>query len=292
MAPYYALFEHPFQFAAYLLLITAIISLWVLKRLWVWIPLTCISLGFAFYGGIIQPVILIPIGFLAASLFLLHLNIPPIIRTALVVISGAAALGLFSHMVQGTHNLLLFQGIVKKGSAPYSLYWNYDKGIAGLLLLAIAHPLISDPMHFRLAFKRGILWAFLTIAALMGMAYGLDLIRLNPSVPPFFPLWLIANLFFVAVAEEALFRGLLQKELTDALPQKWGWILSILIVSSLFALAHLIFTFDMRYVLLSFGAGLFYGLTFSTTQSIEASIVVHFLVNATHILFFSYPYLA
>lgn len=292
MAPYSILFHHPFQLSAYLILITALISLWVFKKIWVWLPITLLSLSIALYSNVIAYTVLIPLSFLGASLFLMLLQLPPFIRAFLIIIAASAAFGLFFHLVHGTNNLLLYQGIVKEGSIQYTFYWNYDKGIAGLLLLAIGLPLISDPMHFRLALKRSILWAALTISALLAMAYGLDLIRFDVSIPGFFPLWALSNLFFVAMAEEALFRGLLQRELADALPEKWGWMLSILIISTAFALAHLFFTQDMRYVLLTFGAGLFYGFTYATTKSIEASIVVHFLVNTTHILFFSYPFLA
>jgi len=292
MDPYYTLIDHPFQFASYLVLITTIITLWVYKKVWVWAPLAACSLGLALYSDLAPLVVLIPIGFLTLSLSLLSLNTPPIIRLFIVVIAATAAFALFSHLIKGTNNLLLFQGTVKPGSIPYTMYWNFDKGFAGMLLLAIAHPLISDPMHFKLALRRSILWAGLSIICLLGTAYAFDMIRFDLSVSGMLPLWILSNLFFVAIAEEALFRGLLQRELSDALPQRFGPLLSVLIVALAFALVHLVVIFDMRYALLAFGAGLFYGLTYSTTKSIEASIFVHFLVNATHIIFFSYPFLS
>ena len=36
-------------------------------------------------------------------------------------------------------------------------------------------------------------------------------------------------------------------------------------------------------------AGLFYGYVYHRTKRLEAAIFVHFLVNLTHFLFFSYP---
>jgi membrane protease YdiL (CAAX protease family) len=44
------------------------------------------------------------------------------------------------------------------------------------------------------------------------------------------------------------------------------------------------------YVALSFIAGLFYGYAMMLTKRIEASIIVHFIVNLVHILMFTYPY--
>lgn len=97
-----------------------------------------------------------------------------------------------------------------------------------------------------------------------------------------------ANLFFTCVAEEAVFRGFVQKHFTTALSGcPYGPVLAVLVGAILFGLAHL--GGGARYVLLATLAGTGYGWAYQSTRRIEASILLHFLVNLTHVLWFSYP---
>jgi membrane protease YdiL (CAAX protease family) len=98
----------------------------------------------------------------------------------------------------------------------------------------------------------------------------------------------LVNLFFTCVAEEALFRGFLQNQLTQLLSQwTYGSTISLILTSILFGLVH--FPGGWSYVFLATVAGLFYGYAYFKAQKIEASIWVHFLVNAIHFLAFTYP---
>ena len=62
---------------------------------------------------------------------------------------------------------------------------------------------------------------------------------------------------------------------------------SWIIASILFGLAHL--PGGWVYACFAAVAGLFYGYAYLKTQNIEASIIVHFAVNAIHFLAFTYP---
>ncbi len=292
MHPYTVILNHPLAFSAYLTLMTSLVSLWIFKKWFVWGALALVSGSLAYASGIIDLPVLVPVTFLLLSLLTLQLRLHGILRAFLVLIAFLSSFSLFLHLSQGTNNLLLFQGILKNGSVPYRYFWSYDKGLVGLLILGVAHPLLSDPMHWKLVAPKICLFSVLSLLALLGGAYALSVVAFDPSLPKFLPLWILGQFFFVCIAEEALYRGLLQRELTDALPEKWGWFASILLVASLFSLMHLISSEDVRYLLLAFGAGLMYGCTYTSTRSIEASILVHFVVNTTHILLFSYPALA
>jgi uncharacterized protein len=65
---------------------------------------------------------------------------------------------------------------------------------------------------------------------------------------------------------------------------------ALLVASALFGLAH--FGGGWLYVIAATLAGLGYGWAYLRTKRIEASMFVHFALNATHFLFFTYPFAA
>ena len=70
------------------------------------------------------------------------------------------------------------------------------------------------------------------------------------------------------------------------IPSKLGIVFALIVSSFLFAYIH---TGQITYLGLCFIAGLFYGAAYLYRRKIEAAILVHFLFNLIHILFFSYP---
>ncbi|MFN5382224.1 MAG: lysostaphin resistance A-like protein [Alphaproteobacteria bacterium] len=58
--------------------------------------------------------------------------------------------------------------------------------------------------------------------------------------------------------------------------------------TTIFTLMH---SGPISYLIVVFIAGLFYGYAYQLTKRIEASILLHFLVNLIHFLFFTYPML-
>ena len=99
---------------------------------------------------------------------------------------------------------------------------------------------------------------------------------------------MLTNLLFVCTAEEAFFRGFLQRQfallwkdhpLQQALP--------LVLASFVYGLSH--FAGGSLYVAFVTLAGLVYGWAYQKTGCIEASILLHFLVNAAHFLLFTYP---
>ncbi|CAK9886718.1 MAG: hypothetical protein XXXJIFNMEKO3_03164 [Candidatus Erwinia impunctatus] len=94
---------------------------------------------------------------------------------------------------------------------------------------------------------------------------------------------MLANLFFVSLAEEALFRGYLQQRLSQWLGCYGGLLLAAL----LFGLVH----FQGGGLLIVFAtlAGVIYGLAWLWSGSVWVSALVHFLFNMLHLLFFTYP---
>lgn len=147
----------------------------------------------------------------------------------------------------------------------------------------------TRPLSVRPPF--GLILLILLLAATLLLAQALDFIRLQLSPPPFWPLWLLANLLLTVLPEEILFRGYLQNRLERlGCHYGYGWLPGWLAASALFALAHA--GGGLIYMLLSFCAGLCYGLAWHFSHNLLWPVLAHFGLNAVHFLAFSYPYLS
>src|SRR6516225_11540945 len=129
-------------------------------------------------------------------------------------------------------------------------------------------------------------WALLVVL-MLPIALSIHYARIDPKLPSQTWLWALNNLFFVCVAEECLFRGLIQGGLTNLVPNifRWKW-LPLVVSSSLFGLDH--YEGGLPYILLAAFAGIFFGYQYWKTNKIKSSIFVHFGLKLTHFLFFSY----
>jgi len=118
-------------------------------------------------------------------------------------------------------------------------------------------------------------------------------VRLEPKWSDAALAFLVANLLFTCVAEEAFFRGLIQERLMRLAETRrqpaWNWI-AIAVSTLLFGLAHA--GGGATWLLVATIAGLGYALVYARTRSIEGAILVHFAVNAAHFIGFTYPRLA
>jgi len=106
-----------------------------------------------------------------------------------------------------------------------------------------------------------------------------------------FWVWALKNLFFTVLAEEMMFRGIIQTKLEQILSGFWGLkgkYVAVVIAGVLFGLAH--YAGGVEYVILSSMAGILYGYLYLYTGRIEAPILAHFLLNAIHFIIFSYPF--
>jgi len=193
------------------------------------------------------------------------------------------------HKVPGIENWMIFKDIqLAPDSIPYSLYFNFDSPFIGISILLFALPLLANFADWKNLIKKIIPLAGMTIIALIILSYLLGYIRFNPKIISFFWIWVIHNLFFTCITEEGFFRGFLQNLFCEFFSKvKYGQWIGVAIASVLFGIAH--FAGGPKYIFLATIAGLFYGTTYLKTKRIEASILVHFLLNTTHFLLFSYP---
>jgi len=276
---YFTLSEHPFASLAFLAMILAFISLWIEKKPWLWGSFLALSFLFAFFAKLIDFRIFIALGILCISHLFLSAQTKGIARLITILVACFISISLLGHFFPGFNNWKLTDG----------LYLNFDKPFVGFFPLALTIPLIHSRLHFHSVFVKTVALSILGVIILASLALYLHLIEIDLKLPHISAIWLVANLFFVTIPEEAFFRGFLQREITDYINTKWAGVISVIIVSLLFALLHFIFVKNFAFLSLTFIASLIYGSIYHLTKTIESSIFCHYLFNVVHFSCFTYP---
>ncbi|WP_429162138.1 CPBP family intramembrane glutamic endopeptidase [Aeromonas media] len=191
------------------------------------------------------------------------------------------ALALTLHLVPGFDNLKVLDRVqAGPASVPFTLYLNLDKPLIffGLLL---AWPALLGPGG---AIRwRPLALLILPLAALLITAWQLGALKPEVGLPHWWWLFALNNLLFTCVAEEALFRGLIQQGVASR-SKPW---LGLLVASLLFGATHL--AGGPLLVLFAALAGACYGLAFLLSGRLGVAIAIHFLFNFAHLALFTYP---
>lgn len=286
---YFIFIHQPIASLAFAALILAFISLWIHRTPWLWGSFLAVSFIFAFFGKLIDLKIFVALALLCGAHLALTSKVQGISRLIVIGVAFLLSIALMGHFFPGFHNWKIAENLqISQGAYPYSLYLNYDKPFIGFFPLAISIPLLSR-MHLRSVAAKTIALTTLGVMILIVLVLYLHLIEIDLKLPHITFIWLIANLFFVCIPEEAFFRGFLQREIDDYLNTKWSGSLSVIVVSLLFALLHFTFVRDLSYLSLTFIASLIYGTVYQATRSIESSIFCHYLFNIIHFFCFTYP---
>jgi uncharacterized protein len=206
-------------------------------------------------------------------------------------LAGLVALALALHALPGFHNAVLLSAVtLSPGAPPFTQYLNFDKGAAGLFLLLYCQRSAGAAEALRWA-PATLAAAALTTAVVVGLALALGHVQMDPKWPPMGGWLLAANLLFTCTAEEAFFRSLIQAPLERGLPAtRYRAALAVALSTALFVLAHS--PLDAVRALLVALTGLGAASIFALSRRIEPAILVHFAVNAVHLLLFTYPRLA
>jgi uncharacterized protein len=211
---------------------------------------------------------------------------------ALMVLAALIALCLSLHLLPGFQNPMLFANEkLRVDAKPFTQRINFDKGAAGLVLLAFFAPRLRAVSGLVLSKLMQTIWMALAVCALtMGVAVAIGLVRFDPSLPAKAVPFLLVNLLFTCVAEEAFFRGWMQEQLSRIGHSKLAPWIAALVSGVLFGLAH--FSGGPLFMVAATVAGLGYAVVYARSRSIEAALFTHFAVNAVHFFGFSYPTLA
>ncbi|HCG0992994.1 TPA: CPBP family intramembrane metalloprotease [Pseudomonas aeruginosa] len=238
----------------------------------------------AFYDGVLAPpavAALAALGVLALLRRRLAARRAWALGLELLLVAGAV--GLFLHLLPGFANpRVLDKAVVGPQSLPFTMYFNFDKALVPFLLLACLPSLFRDEAR---APGRPWYWLLLVAAvpALLLLAVGVGLLRPELHAPAWLWQFILANLFFVSLAEEALFRSYLQQRLGQWLGP-WP---ALALASALFGLAH--FAGGPLLMLFAGLAGLIYGLAWLWSGRLWVATLFHFGLNLTHLLLFTYP---
>jgi membrane protease YdiL (CAAX protease family) len=286
----------PLFLLTFSLVISAIISVW-LRRLSQPNSLPFGILGLAVVTGILGGYVTL-VGALVVTLFvvLAVAAAKPVVvsKYKVILTSGTAlfALMLAAHLLPGFNNLRVLDNVrLTPDATPYTLYANFDKATVGLVLLTLFCNKAGSWGELFGTLKKVIPLIALTIGGVLVTALLLGVVRPDFKIPDSIFSFIIINLFFTCVAEEAFFRGFLQERLSlSLLNKKHGEKLAIAISALLFGVVHL--GGGIAYMALATLAGAGYACIYSATKRIEAPVAAHFLFNLIHFVGFTYPALA
>lgn len=284
--------HQPFVFFAYFALMMGMLSLWVRRAPLLWGTFCALSIIFAKRSGLIEWEAFIPLFALVASAWI-YSGAKGSLRNIFFLTTVCISFALMMHLFPGFHNITLYKQVqLTPDAAPYSLWANYDKAFAGLILLAMTLPLIQSKKQWKGLFVVTIPWAIITIIILQVLSVFLHIVHWDPKLPLMFFSWTLINFFFVAIPEEALFRGVIQKQIGEWLGNKfWSQCMTIVITAIIFTAFHVFWIPNVYFLGLVFIAGILYGMIYQYTKLIESSILTHFAVNAVHFFLFTYPIL-
>jgi uncharacterized protein len=191
------------------------------------------------------------------------------------------------------NNAAIFDGVrLTPDAVPFTQFASFNKATAGLMMLTLCVPGVRQPGWTRYLALVPVA-ALLTAAVAIGAADAVGFTRFEPKLPERAAFFLVVNLLFTVVAEEAFFRGVIQgriMRLAQRLKRPALNAVAVAVSAALFGIAHA--AGGALYVVFATLAGLGYAWVFQRTRSIEASIATHLIVNAIHFFFFAYPSLA
>ena len=255
--------------------------------------LIALSLAAAVAAGIVAWAGLLVLGlFAGACLTAVRPALPTVPRSVAWGAVLMLAVALAIHEIPWIRNVLVLDAVsVSAAAADYTLYWNYDKGFAGVVLYAVCVQPQAGTAWVRAIAATGAI-ALLTLVAVGAAATAAGFVAWDPKWPAILGVWVPANLFLTCAAEETFFRGLLQRRLGRALRGKVRAPApaAVLVAAVAFGVVHL--AGGITYVLLATLAGIGYGAACQLTGRVEASICVHFALNLAHLVLFTYPFAA
>jgi uncharacterized protein len=202
-------------------------------------------------------------------------------RTLWTALSLLTCIAFAAHLVPGFSATPLWPPRqLSADAAPYALRLSWDKLLVGVTLLAWW---LGQKTPSKVLSTGVWLTAAATLLGVPLLALALGLVGWQPKWPTQLWLWLAINLGVAVLAEELLFRGLLQSRLV-------GWLgvgAGIGLTALLFAAVHL--PFSPLFAVVAAIAGLGYGLIFHLSGRLSLAIALHGAVNLLHLLLLSYP---
>jgi membrane protease YdiL (CAAX protease family) len=254
------------------------------------------SLATALIGGVINLLscsIIFLFGFLVYSFY--QKKSPSLHKV--FIYFGIIIITIFSflHQIPSIDNIELLTNIkLSKNSSNFDLWLNFDKPLIAIFLLFFSYNPPKKFSDYKNIFIQTIKLFVPLLIMLLALGTFVNFLVFDPKFPNFEItfLWLIKMVFLTIFAEEFFFRFFIQNNVillckNSKYFSKNSQIIGLIFTSIIFGLTH--FNQGFVFILLATICGFFYGLIFIRTRYIEASILLHFLINLTHFIFFSYP---
>jgi membrane protease YdiL (CAAX protease family) len=254
----------------------AILSLWIKKHPLIWASLCLLSLFLIISSGKMQVQALIPLGALAILCWSLRYSIHGLSRFIIVslvlIISGAV----FTALLPGLPSCLFLLG------TPV----NYGKILVGIFLLT--GPVLT--LSYKTVDHKSL--AIILFISLLGASF---LFALTLAIQPvhFSPTFSFSILkrnilYFIGsiIAEEALLRGFIQKELFQWMGKGvFAHLGSIAISSCIFSLFYTSWVSDLSLFAMTLASGAVYGVVYQITRHVEGPILCRWMVTALQAVF-------
>lgn len=257
-----------------------------------WLVVYLLATGIAMAAGAVTPVGLVALAILFGLAWHAH-RAAGLARLALILLFAALAVALSTQAVPGVGKLTS-QGAIRNAPhvAAFTLSLDVGKASVGLLLFALLVPRLHSAAEARRLWKPTLAIGLAGTAVTVGAALAMGYVRFEPKLPAGTTAFLVSNLLLTCLAEESLFRGLLQEEM-HRIAERWQrpGLHAVAVAASalLFGAAHA--RGGLQYVLLATLGGATNALAYAKARRVEASAVTHFTLNAAHFIFFTYPML-
>ena len=211
----------------------------------------------------------------------------PLIKTFLATLLVFICFALAAHLFPGIENYILYeQSVISEAAAPINIRANIDKALAGFILLLMLITLKFQPPSGLKKPRYRLIPLYIASVLLVAYLTGLELdIKLPEETLAF----IVTNLLFSVIAEEALFRGIIQNGLIRIFKDKTQFAvhLGIIISSLIFGLVHL--GGGWHFMVLATFAGFVYGMAYQLSNRLSVAIITHLGVNVGHFLLLVYP---
>jgi membrane protease YdiL (CAAX protease family) len=273
-----------------LLLLIAVLCLWAHRNLA--LGVLAVSIATAYYTGALEGAAALWI-VLLGLLAWLHSTRAGLQRLATGVLFFVFAVALGLLLLPGFPRTVIAENVIlSPGAMPYTLGLGFAKVVTGIFIVAFMHPgRVRSGHELREVLARVAPVFLATAAVVMVLTLALGYVKFDPKWTPLFVTWAVVNLFFTCLSEEAFFRGFVQRELAQlGRNRELSAALAIAITALFFGAVHA--GGGWKYALAAAVAGVGYGIAYHRTQRLEGSMAVHFGLNATHFLLFTYPALA
>lgn len=199
---------------------------------------------------------------------------------------------LIAHKIPGFYNYKMLSDVkLSQGARDFSLWYNFDKGALSFIFLFYYINQFREKINIKNSAKILTLSYLIATPILMICAIKMNYVIFDINKFANIELIifiLIKMIFFTVIVEEIIYRFFAMNYFQDVfLATKYSKILSCIVASLIFSLIH--YYGGIIFMILSFIAGLFFGGIYLKTRNIQSAIILHFLINFTHLLFFSYP---